>query len=110
MTVLSWFNFIAQSSPSVFDLHRTVSSSTLTASSSPSSLSLSVFQDVAKYKYDGFFLSMLATSVIIVAINWKRYHLCTHPLHMWIVADYTTVFVFRLLMFVDNGLAAGMGL
>jgi len=24
--------------------------------------------------------------------------------------DYTTVFVFRLLMFVDNGLAAGMGL
>ncbi|GFP95439.1 E3 ubiquitin-protein ligase sis3 [Phtheirospermum japonicum] len=37
--------------------------------------------------YDGFFLSMLATSV-----------------------DYTTVFIFRLLMFVDNGLAAGMGL
>jgi hypothetical protein len=24
--------------------------------------------------------------------------------------DYTTVFIFRLLMFVDNGLAAGMGL
>ncbi|KAK3225095.1 hypothetical protein Dsin_004957 [Dipteronia sinensis] len=60
--------------------------------------------------YDGFFLSMLATSVIIVAINWKRYHLCTYPLHIWIVVDYTTVFVFRLLMFVDNGLAAGMGL
>ncbi|GJR41595.1 E3 ubiquitin protein ligase SIS3-like protein isoform X3 [Tanacetum coccineum] len=35
--------------------------------------------------YDGFFLSMLATSIIIVAINWKRYHLCTHPLHIWIV-------------------------
>ncbi|KDO69694.1 hypothetical protein CISIN_1g014400mg [Citrus sinensis] len=60
--------------------------------------------------YDGFFLSMLATSVIIVAINWKRYHLCTYPLHIWIVVDYTTVFVFRLLMFVDNGLASGMGL
>ncbi|CAL1367611.1 unnamed protein product [Linum trigynum] len=60
--------------------------------------------------YDGFFLSMLATSVIIVAINWKRYHFCTHPLHIWIVVDYTTVFVFRLLMFIDNGLAAGMGL
>ncbi|GAB4845653.1 E3 ubiquitin-protein ligase sis3, variant 2 [Ancistrocladus abbreviatus] len=63
--------------------------------------------------YDGFFLSMLATIRfirIIVAINWKRYHLCTHPLHIWIVVDYTTVFVFRLLMFVDNGLAAGMGL
>lgn len=60
--------------------------------------------------YDGFFLSMLATSIIIVAINWKRYHLCTHPLHIWIVVDYTTVFMFRLLMFVDNGLAAGMGL
>lgn len=60
--------------------------------------------------YDGFFLSMLATSVIIVAINWRRYHLCTYPLHIWIVVDYTTVFVFRLLMFIDNGLASGMGL
>ncbi|TXG50293.1 hypothetical protein EZV62_022817 [Acer yangbiense] len=69
--------------------------------------------------YDGFFLSMLATSIffndfvavrIIVAINWKRYRLCTYPLHIWIVVDYTTVFVFRLLMFIDNGLAAGMGL
>ncbi|XP_058078971.1 E3 ubiquitin-protein ligase SIS3-like isoform X2 [Magnolia sinica] len=60
--------------------------------------------------YDGFFLSMLATSVIIVSINWKRYHLCTYPLHIWIVVDYTTVFIFRLLMFIDNGLAAGMGL
>lgn len=59
--------------------------------------------------YDGFFLSMLATSVIIVAINWKRYHLCTYPLHIWIVVDYTSIFLFRLLMFVDNGLAAGMG-
>ncbi|KAL4279177.1 hypothetical protein GQ457_03G011810 [Hibiscus cannabinus] len=58
--------------------------------------------------YDGFFLSMLATSVIIVAINWKRYHDCTYPLHIWIMVDYTAVFVFRLLMFVDNGLAAGM--
>ncbi|KAK9684721.1 hypothetical protein RND81_10G227600 [Saponaria officinalis] len=47
---------------------------------------------------------------IIVAVNWKRYHLCTYPLHIWIVVDYTAVFVFRLLMFVDNGLAAGMGL
>lgn len=60
--------------------------------------------------YDGFFLSMLATSAIIVAINWKRYHLCKYPLHVWIVADYTAVFLFRLLMFVDNGFAAGMGL
>ncbi|XP_020099865.1 E3 ubiquitin-protein ligase SIS3 isoform X2 [Ananas comosus] len=60
--------------------------------------------------YDGFFLSMLATSVIIVSINWKKFHLCMHPLHIWIVVDYTTVFIFRLLMFVDNGLAAGMGL
>ncbi|KAL3835190.1 hypothetical protein ACJIZ3_009926 [Penstemon smallii] len=60
--------------------------------------------------YDGFFLSMLATSIIIVAINWKRYHSCIHPLHIWIVVDYTTVFVFRLLMFVDNGLASGLGL
>ncbi|KAI3825686.1 hypothetical protein L1987_07243 [Smallanthus sonchifolius] len=60
--------------------------------------------------YDGFFLSMLATSIIIVAINWKHYHFCTHPLHIWIVVDYTAVFIFRLFMFVDNGLAARMGL
>ncbi|ONK66288.1 uncharacterized protein A4U43_C06F6150 [Asparagus officinalis] len=60
--------------------------------------------------YDGFFLSMLATSVIIVSIKWNRYHLCVHPLHIWIVVDYSSVFMFRLLMFVDNGLAAGMGL
>ncbi|KAK7317189.1 hypothetical protein RJT34_01199 [Clitoria ternatea] len=60
--------------------------------------------------FDGFFLSMLATSVAIVAINWKRYHSCENPLHIWIVVDYTTVFTFRLLMFVDNGLASGMGL
>lgn len=60
--------------------------------------------------YDGFFLTMLATSVIIVVINWKRYHPCTYPLHIWIVADYTAVFAFRMLMFVDAGVAAGMGL
>ncbi|KAL7222861.1 hypothetical protein ACSBR1_024535 [Camellia fascicularis] len=66
--------------------------------------------DFNSFRYDGFFLSMLATSIIIVAINWKRYHSCTHPLHTWIVVDYTIVFVFRLLMFVDNGLATGMGL
>lgn len=53
---------------------------------------------------------MLATSVVIVSISWEKYHLCTHPLHIWIVVDYTTVFFFRLLMFLDNGLAAGMGL
>lgn len=53
---------------------------------------------------------MLATSAIIVSINWKRYHSCTYPLHIWILVDYTTVFIFRVLMFVDNGLAAGMGL
>lgn len=60
--------------------------------------------------YDGFFLSMLATSIIIVAINWNRYLFCIYPLHIWIVVDYSVVFIFRALMFVDNGLAAGMGL
>ncbi|GER38524.1 RING finger protein [Striga asiatica] len=60
--------------------------------------------------YDGFFLSMLVTSIIIVVINWSKYHSCMYPLHIWIVVDYTTVFFFRLLMFVDNGLASGMGL
>lgn len=60
--------------------------------------------------YDGFFMSMLATSIIIISVNWKRYQLCVHPLHIWIVVDYSIVFIFRLLMFLDNGLAAGMGL
>jgi E3 ubiquitin-protein ligase SIS3 len=89
--------------------------------------------------WDKFSFDVVAYRVI-VAINWKRYHSCTFPLHIWIVVgfqnlsnceiliqfeylillsyllsllvqvDYTTVFVFRLLMFVDNGLAAGMGL
>ncbi|KAG9449987.1 hypothetical protein H6P81_009952 [Aristolochia fimbriata] len=60
--------------------------------------------------YDGFFMSTLATAAIIITVNWKQYHLCTYPLHIWIVVDYIAIFVFRLLMFVDNGLAAGMGL
>ncbi|XP_023520120.1 E3 ubiquitin-protein ligase SIS3-like [Cucurbita pepo subsp. pepo] len=60
--------------------------------------------------YDGFFLSMLATSIIIVSINWRRYNTCRYPLHIWIVVDYTSVFAFRLLLFIDNALSAGMGL
>ncbi|KAK9684714.1 hypothetical protein RND81_10G227400 [Saponaria officinalis] len=60
--------------------------------------------------YDGFLLSMLAMGVYIVAVHWSRYHLCTYPLHIWMVVDYSAFFVFRLLMFMDNGLAAGMGL
>ncbi|KAI3684527.1 hypothetical protein L6452_33751 [Arctium lappa] len=60
--------------------------------------------------YDGFFLSMLAFSIVMVLLSWKRYYLCKFPLHLWIVVDYGVVFVFRLLMFVDNALAAGMGL
>ncbi|CAH2064970.1 unnamed protein product, partial [Thlaspi arvense] len=47
---------------------------------------------------------------IIVGVNWKRYHTCVYPLHIWIVVDYITVFIFRVFMFVDNGLAAGLGL
>lgn len=31
----------------------------------------------------GYFLNYSIR--IIVAINWKRYHLCTYPLHIWIV-------------------------
>nr|XP_043635644.1 E3 ubiquitin-protein ligase SIS3-like isoform X1 [Erigeron canadensis] len=46
----------------------------------------------------------------MVLLSWKRYHQCTHPLHLWIVIDYGAVFVFRLLMFVDNALAAKLGL
>ncbi|RVW52876.1 E3 ubiquitin-protein ligase SIS3 [Vitis vinifera] len=55
--------------------------------------------------YDGFFLSMLATSVLLK----KKKNFLVHIL-LLVQVDYTTVFVFRLLMFVDNGLAAGMGL
>ncbi|KAJ7522030.1 hypothetical protein O6H91_19G079900 [Diphasiastrum complanatum] len=62
------------------------------------------------FKFDGFFLSMLGTSVIVVSINWGRYRRCNYPLHIWIVVDYATVFLFRLLMFVDNGLSFAMGL
>ncbi|KAL3700902.1 hypothetical protein R1sor_018924 [Riccia sorocarpa] len=62
-----------------------------------------------KSVFDGFFLSMLATSVIVVSVNWERYNKCTYPLHIWIVVDYATVFLFRIFMFIDNGLAAGMG-
>ncbi|KAG2329676.1 hypothetical protein Bca52824_000856 [Brassica carinata] len=54
------------------------------------------------------FLNLLCR--IIVAINWKRYRKCEYPLHIWIVVDYTTVFVFRVLMFVDNALASRLGL
>lgn len=58
--------------------------------------------------YDGFLLSMLLISTIEVVINWNRYH-CTYPLHVWTVVDYTAIFVFRVLMFVDAAIAAGMG-
>ncbi|XP_024976975.1 E3 ubiquitin-protein ligase SIS3-like [Cynara cardunculus var. scolymus] len=60
--------------------------------------------------YDGFFLSMLAFSIIMVVFSWERYHLCKLPLQLWIAVDYAAVFVFRLLMFVDNAIAAGVGL
>ncbi|XP_023752349.1 E3 ubiquitin-protein ligase SIS3 [Lactuca sativa] len=56
--------------------------------------------------YDGFFLSMLAFSIIMVGLSWDHYHLCKLPLHLWISVDYAAVFVFRLLMFVDNAIAA----
>lgn len=59
--------------------------------------------------YDAFFLSMLAISAVVVSINWEKYQSCTYPLRVWIVVDYATIFAFRVLMFVDNGLAAGLG-
>nr|GEW91294.1 E3 ubiquitin-protein ligase SIS3-like [Tanacetum cinerariifolium] len=60
--------------------------------------------------YDGFFLAMLAFSIVMVLLSWKHYNQCTFPLHLWIVVDYGAVFIFRTLMFVDNGFAARMGL
>lgn len=59
--------------------------------------------------YDAFFLSMLAISAIVVSINWDRYRVCTYPLRIWIAVDYAAIFAFRILMFVDNGLASGLG-
>jgi hypothetical protein len=29
-----------------------------------------------------------STYRVIVAINWKRYHSCTYPLHIWIVVGH----------------------
>ncbi|MFS7951345.1 putative transcription factor C2H2 family [Helianthus anomalus] len=52
----------------------------------------------------------LRLGFVMVLLSWKRYHLCKFPLHMWIVIDYAVVFVFRILMFVDSGLADKMGL
>ncbi|KAK9080494.1 hypothetical protein SSX86_000252 [Deinandra increscens subsp. villosa] len=60
--------------------------------------------------YDGFFLSMLAFSIIMVILSWQRYHRCKLPLHLWIAIDYAAVFVFRLLMFVDNWIASAVRL
>ncbi|KAI3686452.1 hypothetical protein L1987_80129 [Smallanthus sonchifolius] len=60
--------------------------------------------------YDGFFLSMLAFSIIMVFLSWRRYHRCKLPLHLWIAVDYVAVFVFRLLMFVDNWIASAVRL
>lgn len=36
----------------------------------------------------GCFLYYYVANRIIVAINWKRYHLCTYPLHIWIVVGF----------------------
>ncbi|KAJ7549978.1 hypothetical protein O6H91_07G076900 [Diphasiastrum complanatum] len=56
--------------------------------------------------FDGFFLSMLATTIIVVSIDWNGYRVCEYPLHIWLVVDYAVVFGFRLLIFVDHGLTA----
>jgi hypothetical protein len=45
-----------------------------------------------------------------ILIQFEYLILLSYVLSLLVQVDYTTVFVFRLLMFVDNGLAAGMGL
>lgn len=46
------------------------------------------------------------TCRVIVAINWKRYHSCTYPLHIWIVVGSLTLLLilafFYLLYFTDS--------
>ncbi|KAF3645464.1 E3 ubiquitin-protein ligase SIS3 [Capsicum annuum] len=46
-----------------------------------------------------FYYAVVTAKVMIFSLN-----------ELTVMVDYTAVFVFRLLMFVDNGLAAGMGL
>ncbi|CAL0330142.1 unnamed protein product [Lupinus luteus] len=69
-----------------------------------------VYMYVCVLRNVGLCMYSLTLGRVIVAFNWKRYHSCMNPLHIWIMVDYTVVFIFRLLMFVDNGIAAGMGL
>ncbi|KAK3281831.1 hypothetical protein CYMTET_10402, partial [Cymbomonas tetramitiformis] len=44
-------------------------------------------------------LSILLTSVIVVASEWSSYKGCKDPLQLWIVVDYALVIVFRLAQF-----------
>jgi hypothetical protein len=41
---------------------------------------------------DAIFLDKFSFDIVayrvIVAINWKRYHSCTSPLHIWIVVGF----------------------
>ncbi|XP_045806773.1 uncharacterized protein LOC123899637 isoform X3 [Trifolium pratense] len=54
------------------------------------------------------FLTLEFLELLFQLIGNAIIYSCTYPLHIWIVVDYTVVFVFRLLMFVDNGFAARM--
>ncbi|XP_076959557.1 E3 ubiquitin-protein ligase SIS3-like [Bidens hawaiensis] len=58
--------------------------------------------------YDGFFLSMLAFSMLMLMFSWRQYDRCKMPFNMWIAVDYGSVFVFRLLMFLDNWVASSV--
>ncbi|KAJ0748197.1 putative transcription factor C2H2 family [Helianthus annuus] len=73
-----------------------------------------VSENLKFHRYDGFFLSMLAFSMypflIMVVLSWHRYHGCKLPLHLWLAVDYGAVFVFRILMFVDNWIASAVRL
>ena len=52
-------------------------------------------------KYYMLLLLFVLSVVIFFGVNDSQ---------LLVQVDYTAVFLFRLLMFVDNGLAAGMGL
>ncbi|XP_071703958.1 E3 ubiquitin-protein ligase SIS3-like [Rutidosis leptorrhynchoides] len=60
--------------------------------------------------YDGFFLMMIAFGIIMIGWSWRRYDKCRLPIHMWLVVDYAVIFIFRLLMFLDNAIVATIGL
>lgn len=50
------------------------------------------------FKDFNFFSLTLMGYRVIVAINWKRYHACTYPLHIWIVVGVFNFYLFLTIL------------